>query len=77
MADPIYENKIILGRKRKLLLAVAGCNQASIDQSQLAVRLTLAVRIRDVLAVQAYRQKTPEPSNSPMPFAHTLSFMAT
>lgn len=75
MADPIYENTIIFGRKRKLLWAKAGCNQASIDQSRLAASLTLAVR-RDIWAVRAYQQKTPEPWNSPMSSAHTVCLMA-
>lgn len=36
---------------------MAGCNQASIDQSQLAVRSMLAIRIGNVLALRADQQK--------------------
>lgn len=49
----MYEKNYIWRKKMKLILAMAGYNQTSIDQSQLAVWLTLAMRIRNVLALRA------------------------
>jgi len=78
MADPIYEkkNKLwYLGEKRKLLLAMAWCNQVSTDQSQLAGWWMLAMRIRNVLALHAYQQEhqTPETPQAFCSGAHESS----